>query len=89
MITGPVPESARRSLDAGHSSVFGMAAEDRGLLAECIQVVIVEEALVGEDHVQGNAAVALAENTAVAALPMRLLRSKSQDIVIEHPQDLD
>ena len=82
-------ERTGRSLDAGNFRGFRMTAENRIAAAEGIERLERNEALVGEHHVQRDAAVALAQDHAVAAWPFRLVRPKAQHVVVEHAHDLD
>ena len=48
-----------------------------------------DEPLVGEQDVERDAAVALAQDHAIAAWPFGLARTVTQHIVIKDPHDLD
>ena len=70
-IDRPWPECAGRSLDARNLAGLRMAAQDRFATTERIQRLDGKEALVGQDHVERDTAVALAQDHAVAVAPLR------------------
>jgi hypothetical protein len=58
-------------------------------MAELVEMRWIEKPLVGEDCVEREAAVSLAQDEAVSAAPIGLLRTVAQHIVIEDAQNLD
>ena len=71
-----VAERAGRGLDARNLAGLGMAAQDRVAVAEGVERLEREEALVGQHGVEREAAVALAQDHAVAIAPLRLVRGR-------------
>ncbi len=82
-------ERAGRRLDARHLAAFRMAAKDRVDPAEPVKLLGANEALVGQERIEREAAVTFAENAAVAVRPVRTLRVVEQDVVVENSQDFD
>ena len=72
-----VAERAGTGLNARHLVGVRVAAEDAVGGAEAVQLPVGEEALVREDRVEGEAAVPLAQDAAVAAGPLRVARDRS------------
>src|SRR5262249_3280627 len=83
-----VAEAAGGDLDARHFGI-GVAAEDAVEAAELAELLLRKEALLLEQHIQGDAAVPLAQDEAVATGPFRVLRVVAQHAVEQHPQHLD
>ena len=82
-------ERAGRRLDAGNFCRFRMAAENGIAAAEGVERLVGNEALFGEHDILRDAAVALAQDHAVAARPFRLVGAIAQHVVVEHAHDLD
>ena len=72
-----VTERAGRGLDAGNFRRFRMAAENGIAAAERVERLVGNETLFGEHDILGDAAVALAQDHAVAPRPFRLARRDS------------
>src|SRR4029077_5992538 len=85
----PVAERTRRSLNARNLVCFRMTPEDRIAVAEGVQRLDRDEALVGEKRVEREAAMAFAQYNAVAIAPFWLPRPATPHVVIEHAQNLD
>src|SRR5262249_47862495 len=83
-----VPEAAGRGFDAG-DVMLGMAAQQAVRFAELPQLGLGDEALLRQERVEGETAVALAEHEPVAAGPARIACVVPQHIVVEDPEDLD
>src|SRR5579863_1777066 len=66
-----------------------MAAEDRRSAAEPVEFIEREKALVGQNRVEREASVPLAEDRTIAVGPLRLAGPVGQDVVVEHAHDLD
>src|SRR5205085_9914730 len=79
----------RGGFDAGDQAEFGMTAQYAVVLAKRGQRVGREESLVGQDRVERQAAMALAEDATVPVRPARLRGAHVEDVVIEHAHDLD
>ena len=66
-----------------------MSAEHRFRTALRREFALGEETLVCQQRVEGEAAVAFAQDTAVPLRPVRLLRPDPQDVVVKDPEDFD
>src|ERR1700730_795692 len=84
----PVAEGAGAGFDARNDR-FRMAAETRIVMAKAIQVLEREEPPIGQDGVERQAAMALAQDEAVALAPVRLGRVVAQEVVVEGADDLN
>ena len=82
-------ERAGRGLDAGNLCGLGMAAEDRIAAAERVERLVGNETLFGQHDIERDAAMALAQDHAIAARPFRFVGAIAQDVVVEHAHDLD
>ncbi len=84
-----VAERTGRGLDARDMTAFRMAAKPGARAALLLQFIDGEEAFIGQQGVLREAAMAFAENAAVALWIARIRRIDSQDVVIKDAQDLD
>src|SRR5581483_46262 len=84
-----VAKRAGRGLDAWNLAALRMAAEDAVDAAEGVELFGLDETLVGEQRVEREAAVALAEDAAVALGPVRPRGVVAHHVVVEDAQDLD
>ena len=82
-------ERTGRRLDARNFRRFRMSAEDRVAAAEGVERLVGNEALFGQHDILRDAAVALAQDHAVAARPFWLIGAKAQNVVVEHAHDFD
>ena len=64
-----------------------MAAEDGIAATEGVECLVGNEAFFRKHHVLRDAAVALAQDHAVAPRPFRVVRTIAQDIVVQHAHD--
>ena len=80
---------AGAGLDAGHLVRVRVAAENAVRRAEAVEFGLREEALVREHGVERETAVALAEDAAIAAGPLRFARVEAQHVVVEDAEDVD
>src|ERR1700704_2480879 len=84
----PMAEGARAGFDA-RNDCFRMAAEKRIVMAEAIEFLEREEAPIGQDRVERQTAMALAQDEAVTLAPVRLGRVVAQEGGIEDADDFD
>ena len=83
-----MPERARAGLDTGHHGL-GMSAQERVEVAETIKLGDREEAAIGEDGIERQAAMPLAQDEAIPLGPPGLCGPVPQEVVVKHPDDLD
>ena len=81
-------ERARRDLDPGRLVHVGVALERRADLAEALEVLVREVAVVGKRRVLDRRRMALAEDEAVALVPGRILRVVAKHAVVERGDDV-
>src|SRR5207249_3536605 len=74
---------------AGHFATVGMGAEDPLPRHEALELLGGEEALAREDGVVGDGAVALAEQEAVALVPVRVGRIDVEDVLVEDVEEVE
>src|SRR5690348_17650598 len=63
----PMPERARRRLHSRHHAVFGMSPKDAVSATEAVEFRKRKEAAIGEQCVEREAAMALAQDSEVAS----------------------
>ena len=84
-----VPQRASGYFDARHVFMGGMTSETRAILVESVQPIEGKEARFRQHCIVGGAAMALAENEAVAIGPVGLFGTEREGLAVEDGQELD
>src|SRR5689334_2095924 len=84
-----MPECAGRRLDPWYHPIFGMSAEDAVKAAEAVQLRQLEESAIGEQRIERQTTVSLAEDRAVAVRIARVVWIDPQHVVVENTDHLD
>src|SRR5262249_51719147 len=83
-----VAQGAGAGLDARRDGL-GMAAQNGVEAAEAVELLEREEAAVGEHGIEREAAMALAQDEAIALAPARFGRPIAQEVVVKDSDDFD
>ncbi|MGY4338306.1 hypothetical protein ACVWW3_003212 [Bradyrhizobium sp. LM2.9] len=84
-----VSKCAGRRLDARHHSVFGMSAQNAVGAAEAVELRQGKEAAIGQQRIERQTPVPLAEDRAVAGRIARVVRIDPQHVVVEYADHFD
>src|SRR5216683_2840714 len=66
-----------------------MATQNRIAVAKSVESLDREEAFVGENDVERDTSMTLAQNHPISTKPSGLARSKAQDVIVKNPQHFD